>query len=202
MNMTAEEKLNTLREKNPAIPIHNCRSAEFQRFGRLLSNFDFAPFRPVTEKSPNPQAGVEYIAGIRELEELPLSAEIRNRLFGELPIQVGWCRGFNTTLNALEYHKSSEAVIAMSDLLLLLGTTGDIHTGDFAHGDSNHGDSALRPSGSDAGGPRFHQAFSPLFFLKRPGGMEKISEETAHSSWKRGRVPKMGSKTVNQKETI
>jgi hypothetical protein len=60
------------------------------------------------------------------LEELAVSDEIRDNIFGEIPIQVGWCRGYNNTCNALEYHKSSELIVAVTDLLLILGRVDEI----------------------------------------------------------------------------
>ena len=46
--------------------------------------------------------------------------------FGGLPIQIGYCNGSNVKLNALEYHRSSEIDIAVTDLILLLGCQQDI----------------------------------------------------------------------------
>ena len=41
-------------------------------------------------------------------------------------IQIGYCNGSNVKLNALEYHRSSEIDIAVTDLILLLGCQQDI----------------------------------------------------------------------------
>jgi hypothetical protein len=60
------------------------------------------------------------------MEALPPAGDIRTALFGEMPIQIVWCIDHNNRLNAVEYHKSSEGLVAVTDLLLLLGRLQDI----------------------------------------------------------------------------
>jgi hypothetical protein len=43
-----------------------------------------------------------------------------------MPIQLGWCYGSNEHLNGLEYHKGSEVIVAVTDVVLLLGHYQDI----------------------------------------------------------------------------
>ena len=43
-----------------------------------------------------------------------------------MPIQIGYCNGPNSTLNGLEYHKSSEINIAITDMVLLLGKVQEV----------------------------------------------------------------------------
>ena len=52
--------------------------------------------------------------------------QLRRETYGELPIKVGYCNGYNKSLNAVEYHRSSEVDIAVNDLVLLLGRQQDI----------------------------------------------------------------------------
>jgi hypothetical protein len=62
-------------------------------------------------------------------ERLTKSLEVKRierTIFGELPIQVGWNHGGNTRMNGMEWHKSSEVIVACSDLVLLLGNHADI----------------------------------------------------------------------------
>ena len=47
-------------------------------------------------------------------------------IYGGMPVQVGYCAGQNTRLNAVEYHKGSEIIIAATPLILLLGLVFDI----------------------------------------------------------------------------
>ena len=48
------------------------------------------------------------------------------QLFGELPAQVGYCWGHNTTMNAMEWHTSSEINVAVTPLVLILGRRADL----------------------------------------------------------------------------
>ena len=51
-------------------------------------------------------------------------------LCGGLPVQIGYCNGHNEKLNGLEYHRSSEINIAVTDMILLLGKQQDIESDD------------------------------------------------------------------------
>ena len=75
---------------------------------------------------------VVYEPSIERLESLPVFDTLKNVVFGEIPIQVGYCNGHNTYLNALEYHRSSEINIAATDAILLLGCQQDIKS-DFTY---------------------------------------------------------------------
>ena len=75
---------------------------------------------------PCPADDVIYVPGADELETLPAAGELKERAYGGLPIQVGYCNGNNKRLNAVEYHRSSEIDIAQTDLILLLGRQQDI----------------------------------------------------------------------------
>jgi hypothetical protein len=77
------------------------------------------------EETPLP-GNVIYEPSIKELETLKIAEELRAREYGELPIQIGYCNGNNYLLNAVEYHRSSEINIAVTDLILLLGCQQDI----------------------------------------------------------------------------
>lgn len=44
-----------------------------------------------------------------------------------MPIQIGYCNGHNSKLNALEYHRDSEINIAATDMILMLGLLTDVN---------------------------------------------------------------------------
>ena len=73
------------------------------------------------EHAPLPLDEVIYEPSIEELEGLKIADEMKERAYGELEIQIGYCNGNNKKLNAVEYHRSSELDIAVDDLILLLG---------------------------------------------------------------------------------
>ena len=78
-----------------------------------------------------------------ELEALDVAEAFQNRGFGGIPIQIGYCNGHNKKLNAVEYHRCSEINVAVTDLVLLIGSQQDI-TDDF-HYDTSRIEAFLVP---------------------------------------------------------
>ncbi|MGI6012103.1 MAG: DUF4867 family protein [Ruminococcus sp.] len=117
----------------------------FQKYGTILEGYDFEPLLRGMKHTPIPPGECIYQPSLKELESLPVAAELETRAFGELPIQIGFCNGFNRALNALEYHRSSELDIAVTDLILLLGLQQDIED-DFTY-DTSQVEAFLLPAG-------------------------------------------------------
>ncbi len=115
-----------LRELNPNLKILNCTDALFERYGRTLVLSDSAPVVSFLDAQSISGEGVEYRASLAELEALPAIGFLRTVVFGGLGIQAGVCAGRNSRMNAMEWHKSSEVVIAGTDLLLFLGLQSDL----------------------------------------------------------------------------
>lgn len=106
----------------------------FKKYGRIITNVDFKELVAAMEKTPVPE-GVVYEPSIPELEELPVMQELSAVTYGEMPIQIGYCNGHNTKLNAVEYHRDSEINVAATDAILILGMLQDVeadHTYDTA----------------------------------------------------------------------
>ncbi len=106
--------------------IYNITDKEFTPYGRVLEGYDISEMVRVMEKTPLPEAGVVYEPSLKELEELEAAKAFREKGFGGLPIQVGYCNGHNNMLNALEYHRSSEIDAAVTELILLVGRQQDV----------------------------------------------------------------------------
>ncbi len=110
--------------------IQSIRSVAFQKYGRVLEGFDFAQLmETMKQTTPCPKDGVVYIASDGALETLPVAAHLRDSGFGGVPIQIGYCNGFSTVLNCLEYHRCSEIAITCDDIVLLLADQRDIDNG-------------------------------------------------------------------------
>ena len=103
----------------------------FHRYGKILTGIDFTELVEEMQKTPCPD-DVIYEPSIAALEALPVYGEMQKICYGELPIQVGYCNGYNKKLNAVEYHRSSELDIAASDAILLLGWQPDV-TEDYTY---------------------------------------------------------------------
>ena len=126
--------------------IYDVTDGEFQKYGRIVDEIDFSGLvKALEEHTPVPE-GVAYVPGAGELESLPVKEELQRRIYGELPIQVGYCNGHNSMLNALEYHKSSEINVMATDAILLLGRQQDI-AGDFTY-DTSLVEAFLVPKGT------------------------------------------------------
>ena len=106
---------------------------EFRKYGRILEGYDFTELLDKMETTPCPADGPIYVASIPELEACPVAKELKDRAYGGLPIEIGYCNGNNKKLNAIEYHRSSELDIAAGrGLVLLLGKEEDIQP-DFTY---------------------------------------------------------------------
>ena len=118
---------------------------KFKKYGRVVKDVDFEELIEEMKKTPCPE-DVVYVASVPELEALPVFYELVERTYGEMPVQIGYCNGKNKLLNALEYHRSSEIDVAVSDLVLMLGKRADI-TEDFQY-DSANVEAFLVPAGT------------------------------------------------------
>ena len=121
--------LNKLREKNPNLPVFSVEDVEFASYGRVIRDLDTAEILEAAAQIPNPASGAAYVPAEERFAQLPIAGQIRNRYFGTLPTQVGYCWGHNRQLNATEWHTSSEINIAATPLVLLLAHLWDIHDG-------------------------------------------------------------------------
>ena len=68
--------------------------------------------------------GNSYTASDGQLERLAAVGRIGREVFAELPVQAGWSFGNGKKMNGVEWHKSSEVVIAATDCVLILGESG------------------------------------------------------------------------------
>ena len=100
--------------------ILSVKDPAFRKYGRVITNVDFTQLVEEMKKTPVPD-GVVYEPGINALEALPVKKELETITYGEMPVQIGYCNGHNSKLNAVEYHRSSEINVAATDAILILG---------------------------------------------------------------------------------
>ena len=118
----------------------------FKKYGRIIKDVDFSGLvEKMMEATPLPD-DVAYVPSVPELEALPVFEELQNKIYGELPIQVGYCNGHNKKLNAFEYHRCSEINVAAMDAVLILGSQQDI-TEDYTY-DTSKAEAFLLPKGT------------------------------------------------------
>ena len=109
--------------------IYSVKDPEFSPYGKILEGYDTAALLAAMQAIPLPEEGVAYEPGIPSLEACGIYAELRDRAYGGMPIQLGMCWGRNTKLNCLEYHRDSEVNIGTLDFVLLLAKEEDIVDG-------------------------------------------------------------------------
>ena len=105
--------------------IYSVHDKEFAEYGKVLTGIDCTELVQAMQETPAPDE-VIYVPSDAKLEKLPVFRALTEQGFGGIPIQLGYCNGRNNTLNALEYHRSSEINVACTDLILLLGREQDI----------------------------------------------------------------------------
>lgn len=111
--------------------IHKVTDPEFRKYGRVLKGIDVEALVAKMQETPLPE-GVVYEPSVDILEELPVYKAFQDMVYGEMPIQIGYCNGHNNKLNAVEYHRSSEINVGATDMILLLGWQPDIRD-DFTY---------------------------------------------------------------------
>ena len=127
------ERLNAVND----MPVYSVFDEKFRSFGNIVTGYDFAPLIAYMEaQTPIPENGNVYVASVPEMEAAePLFTQLRDCIYGGMPIQIGYCNGRNTTYNGFEYHKGSELNVAVTDFCLVLGHTWQIANNSFRVGD-------------------------------------------------------------------
>ena len=110
--------------------IYSVFDPEFKRYGQVVTGMDETLQEILTalEKTPLPE-NVDYVPEDTILQELPATTEVAEHLFGGMPIQMGWCNGFNTKLNCLEYHRDSEFNLSTTEVIFLFAKQDEIEDG-------------------------------------------------------------------------
>ncbi|MDR1765653.1 MAG: DUF4867 family protein [Lachnospiraceae bacterium] len=117
----------------------------FGAYGRVIEGYDLGALMDAMQYTPLPE-DVVYVASVEQLETLPIAQSLGENVFGQMPIQVGYCNGHNKKLNALEYHRCSEINIAVTDMAVILGKLQDVD--DRWHYDTSKAEAFLVPAGT------------------------------------------------------
>ena len=115
-----------LNELNPDIDMLFIEDTSFLRYGRVHHD------RPVDNLlaalDGGTGSGTGVLRSVNEQLDAPpaeLASTLRE-IFGSTELQVETVRGKNTRLDALEYHKCVEVVVAGTDMVVLMGLVCDI----------------------------------------------------------------------------
>lgn len=110
--------------------IQKVTDASFAKYGKVIEGLDCSDIIEAMGATPCPEH-VIYVPGDESLESCASAADVAYTLYGGMPIQIGYCNGNNHKLNGLEYHRDSEINIAVTDLILLIGSEQDIQDGKY-----------------------------------------------------------------------
>ncbi len=125
--------------------IKNVTDREFKKYGKVIEGDWTELLETLNRVSDKPMDGTIYEPGDAQLEALPVYTDLKDRVYGGMPIQIGYCNGSNTKLNCLEYHRDSEVDIAADDVVLLVGEEQEIENGLF---DTSKVEAFLCPKGT------------------------------------------------------
>lgn len=111
--------------------ILSVRDKAFGRYGRIIEDYDFGELlQVVTREFPDVRKGndlgVDYMSSFAPYEETAVFGEMTNHYWAGMPCQFGILNGHNFTMNAREYHRCSEVIVAADDMLLMLGDLRDV----------------------------------------------------------------------------
>lgn len=125
--------------------IQNVNDASFKKYGKILKGYPVDKILKEMQHTPVPD-DVIYVPSVDTLEATTDAKVLKEKGFGGLEIEIGYCNGKNHKLNGLEYHRSSEINIAVNDLVLLLGAQQDV-TEEYTY-DTSKVEAFLVPKGT------------------------------------------------------
>ncbi len=109
--------------------IRNVTDPEFQDYGYVLSLNTDEIVSYLKEKAEMPKENNIYVRDDKDMKTLAGIHEIHEKVYGLGDIEVGYCNGYNSLLNCMEYHACPEVDIAADDLVLLLARPKDLKDG-------------------------------------------------------------------------
>lgn len=128
------------------LKIKSVFSRSFERYGKVLKGYDVKPLLSMLdETSPMPEASTVYEPSVANLESLDIMKKFSTNVYGGMDIQIGYCNGYNTKLNCLEYHRGSELNIPSQDAILLLASLQDVKEGKLC---TDHVEAFRAPAGT------------------------------------------------------
>lgn len=106
--------------------IQNIKSNAFVRYGHIIEGYNTTELLNVLAKMNCPENSVVYVPEEPEMQNLSIQQQICSNVYGGMPIQMGYCNGNNRKLNCLEYHRGSETIVSVEDIVLLVASLQDV----------------------------------------------------------------------------
>ncbi|MCD2493347.1 DUF4867 family protein [Lacrimispora sp. NSJ-141] len=118
---------------------------EFKKYGAIVEGMDFSGLVDWAKTTPAPDE-VIYEPSVKEAEEMEICEAISRQIYGEMPIQIGYCNGKNHKADTMEYHRGEELDIAVTDMIVVVGSRGDMDT--MTTFDLSNAEAFLVPAGT------------------------------------------------------
>jgi len=115
--MTTLEKL---REQNPNLKIKSVTDEVFAEFGQLIALPYKAQLAEQLSLTTIPARNNQYVRDDPGMLSGEQKSKIARIFYGEQSIEIGYCNGNSSQINALEFHNCSEINFAGTDLVLFL----------------------------------------------------------------------------------
>ena len=110
--------------------IYRVTDNAFKAYGAVIEGLEVAQLLDRLDGSTeSPDDHTIYVADDSSLDALPIHRDLQDRVYGGMPVQIGYCNGTNCRLNCLEYHRGSEVNVSSRDFILLLAKVTDIQEG-------------------------------------------------------------------------
>ncbi len=117
----------------------------FKKYGAIVEGMDFSGLVDWAKTTPAPDE-VIYEPSVKEAEEMEIYETISRQIYGEMPIQIGYCNGKNHKADTMEYHRGEELDIAVTDMIVVVGSRGDMDT--MTTFDLSNAEAFLVPAGT------------------------------------------------------
>ncbi len=101
----------------------------FAKYGKVLDLDTSEIVSSLHGHAKMPESGNLYVRKDEDMAFLRGISQIKEEIYGLGDIEVGYCNGYNSLLNCLEYHACPEVDVAGDDLVLLLANQDDVHDG-------------------------------------------------------------------------
>ncbi|MDD7202494.1 MAG: DUF4867 family protein [Sphaerochaetaceae bacterium] len=110
--------------------IYRVTDNAFKEYGAIIEGLEVSQLLGrLDDSTESPDDHTIYVADDSALDSLPVFVDVRDRVYGGMPVQIGYCNGTNFKLNCLEYHRGSEVNVSSKDFILLLAKVSDVQGG-------------------------------------------------------------------------
>lgn len=138
--------LESIQDANPNVHIQTVTDPAFALYGQVVHlPYQEELEQALVQKTTIPAVNNQYVRDDSALLPEPGKKEIARLIYGEQPIEVGYCNGNSDRINAFEFHNCSEVNLAATDLILFLAHRKDLHDNTIS---THHAQAFLVPKGT------------------------------------------------------